>query len=155
MPALIARKQIRVSGIVQGIGFRPFVYRLARRFQLHGSVRNTSEGVLVEVEGRPDALERFIQALANEHPPFARIEETAVTDLEPTGENGFTIRQSAAREAEFVLVSPDLAACEDCLREFTDPRNRRFGYPFPNCTNCGPRYTIIRDIPYDRPMTAR
>jgi len=153
MPAPVARKRIRVSGIVQGIGFRPFVYHLARRFQLDGCVMNTSEGVLVEVEGSPDALEQFLHGLANERPPFAQIEETAVTELEPTGVRGFVIRQSTEEKAQFVLVSPDLATCEDCRRDFADPANRRFGYAFTNCTNCGPRYTIIRDIPYDRPMT--
>ena len=153
MPASIARKQIRITGIVQGIGFRPFVYHLARRFQLHGRVVNTSEGVLVEVEGSPDALAHFIQGLACEHPPFAQIEDTAVADLEPTGETGFAIAPSTEEESQFALVSPDLATCEDCRRDFADPQNRRFGYPFTNCTNCGPRYTIIRDIPYDRPMT--
>ena len=153
MPAPIARKRICITGIVQGIGFRPFVYHLARRFQLHGRVGNTSEGVLVEVEGSPDALRQFIRGLACEHPPFAQIEETAVTDLEPTGETGFAIVPSKEEQAQFVLASPDLATCEDCRRDFADPENRRFGYPFTNCTHCGPRYSIIRDIPYDRPMT--
>ena len=112
--ALIARKQIRIRGIVQGIGFRPFVYRLARRFELHGSVLNASDGVLVVVEGSADALERFIQELATEHPPFARIDETTVTDLEPAGESGFTILGSTSEKDEYVLVSPDLATCPDC-----------------------------------------
>ena len=153
LPAPIARKQIRVSGIVQGIGFRPFVYRLAQRFQLDGWVQNTSEGVQMEVEGNPGAIDSFLQALAGEPPPFAHIEAIAVTELEPVGETGFTILKSAAEDDQFVLVSPDLATCADCRSDFTDPENRRFGYPFTNCTNCGPRYTIIRDIPYDRHRT--
>ena len=153
MPPVIARKQIRLRGIVQGIGFRPFVYQLARRFQLHGHVRNTAEGVLMEVEGAPPTIDRFLWEVAHDHPPFARIEETVVTDLAPTGETGFALRRSLDEQAQFALVSPDLATCEDCRRELTDPGNRRFGYAFTNCTNCGPRYSIIRNIPYDRPQT--
>lgn len=153
MSAVIARKRILISGIVQGIGFRPFVYRLAQRFGIRGSVLNTSEGVLVEVEGGHDSLERFLQALTNEHPPHASIRSMEVTDLEPAGLSGFIIRDSVSDENQFVLVSPDLATCDDCRRECADPSNRRFGYPFTNCTNCGPRYSIIRDIPYDRPLT--
>jgi hydrogenase maturation protein HypF len=153
LPVPIARKQIRVSGIVQGIGFRPFVYRLAERFRLHGWVQNTSEGVQMEVEGNLEAIDSFLQGLAGEPPPFAHIEEIAVTELPPSGETGFAILQSAEEDGQFVLVSPDLATCEDCRSDFTHPENRRFGYPFTNCTNCGPRYTIIRDIPYDRHRT--
>jgi len=153
MLLLTARKQIRIRGIVQGIGFRPFVYRLAHRFQLHGHVRNTSEGVLVEVEGAPHTIEQFLAGVAGEYPRFAQIDETLVTDLEPTGETGFAVRESIGKQAQFALVSPDLATCEDCRRDVSDPRNRRYRYPFTNCTNCGPRYTIIRDIPYDRPVT--
>ena len=153
MPPVIERKQIRLRGIVQGIGFRPFVYQLARRYQLNGHVRNTAEGVLMEVEGAPRTIDRFLWEVAHGHPPFARIEEAVVADLAPTGETGFTLRRSLDEKAQFALVSPDLATCEDCRREFTDPRNRRFGYAFTNCTNCGPRYSIIRNIPYDRPET--
>jgi hydrogenase maturation protein HypF len=153
MSALTARKQIRIRGIVQGIGFRPFLYHLAHRFQLHGHVQNTSEGVLLEVEGAPQTIDRFLQQIAADHPPFARIEETVVRDLEPTGEPGFAVRESLRDESQFALVSPDLATCEDCRREFTDPQNRRYQYPFTNCTNCGPRYSIIYDVPYDRPVT--
>ena len=153
MPAATARKRIRLRGIVQGIGFRPFVYQLARRFQLHGHVRNTAEGVLLEVEGAPPTIDAFLWEVVHEPPPFARIEEAVATELEPTGETGFALRPSLDEKTQFALVSPDLATCEDCRRDFTDPRNRRFGYPFTNCTNCGPRYTIIHDIPYDRPLT--
>jgi hydrogenase maturation protein HypF len=153
MPAAITRRQIRLRGIVQGIGFRPFVYQLAHRLQLHGHVRNTADGVLMEVEGTPRTIDQFLREMAHEHPPFARIEETLVTELAPTGETGFVLRQSVDEKSQFALVSPDLATCEDCRRDFTDPGNRRFGYPFTNCTNCGPRYSIIRDLPYDRAMT--
>lgn len=153
MTAAVARKRIAISGIVQGVGFRPFVYRLARELRLGGYVLNTSEGVLVEAEGNPEALDRFLREVGSKHPPFAHIEEMEVTDLPPAGETEFAIRHSEETAGQFVLVSPDLATCEDCYRDFTDPANRRFGYPFTNCTNCGPRYTIIRDIPYDRPFT--
>ncbi|MBS1853829.1 MAG: carbamoyltransferase HypF [Acidobacteria bacterium] len=150
---MTARKRIHVSGIVQGIGFRPFVYRLARRCGLTGFVRNTSDGVVAEVEGDPPAIERFLAALAGEHPPFAHIHSTNVTAIEPAGDRDFTIGESGDAPDQFVLVSPDLATCDDCRRDFTNPRDRRSGYPFTNCTNCGPRYTIILDIPYDRPAT--
>lgn len=148
-----ARKRIRLRGMVQGIGFRPFVARLAHRLQLNGHVRNTAEGVLMEVEGAAPAIDRFLQGVAVEHPPLARIEETVVTELKPTGESGFAVQPSLDEHAQFALVSPDLSTCGDCLREVRDPGNRRFGYPFTNCTNCGPRYSIIRAVPYDRPQT--
>lgn len=149
----LVRKQVRIRGIVQGVGFRPFIYRMARRFQLHGHVRNTGDGVLLEVEGAPRPVEEFLALVAVEHPPLAQIQETLVAELEPTGETGFAVRHSDQR-ASFTLVSPDLATCVDCRRELADPHDRRFGYPFLNCTNCGPRYSIIGDLPYDRPATS-
>jgi hydrogenase maturation protein HypF len=148
-----ARRQIRIRGVVQGVGFRPFVYNLARGMGLAGYVLNSSAGVVAEVEGAPDALDCFVKRLRSEAPPLARIEEMLVAEIHPLGERGFVIRESRAQEGEFVLVSPDVATCPDCTRDFTDPANRRYGYAFTNCTNCGPRYTIIRDIPYDRPNT--
>ena len=148
-----ARRQIRIRGVVQGVGFRPFVHNLATRLGLAGWVLNSSAGVVAEVEGAPDAVDRFVELVRAEAPPLARIEEMSVAEIEPVGETGFAIRESQAQEGEFVLVSPDVATCADCYRDFTDPANRRFGYAFTNCTNCGPRYTIIRDIPYDRPNT--
>ena len=148
-----ARRQIRIRGVVQGVGFRPFVYNLAKRLELAGYVLNSSAGVVAEVEGAPAALDRFVESLGSEAPPLARIEEMLVAEIDPLGEAGFAIRESQAQEGEFVLVSPDVATCPDCYRDFTDPANRRHGYAFTNCTNCGPRYTIIRDIPYDRPNT--
>jgi len=150
----VVRKQIQVRGIVQGVGFRPFVYRLAHRFHLHGHVRNTGSGVLMEVEGAPQPVEEFLATVACEHPPLAQITETVVTELEATGETGFAVQPTREEQTQFTLVSPDLATCSDCRREFTDPSDRRFGYPFINCTNCGPRYSIIRDLPYDRPATS-
>lgn len=149
----LARRQIRIRGVVQGVGFRPFVHNLARRLGLAGYVLNSSAGVVAEVEGAPAALDSFVERLRGEAPPLAHIEEMLVAEIEPLGELDFTIRESQAQEGEFVLVSPDVSTCPDCFRDFTDPANRRYGYPFTNCTNCGPRYTIIRDIPYDRPNT--
>jgi hydrogenase maturation protein HypF len=149
----LTRRLIRIRGVVQGVGFRPFVYNLARSLGLAGYVLNSSAGVVAEAEGLPDTLDRFVASLRKEAPPLARIEEMQVAEIVPLGERGFTIRESRAQEGEFALVSPDVATCPDCYRDFTDPANRRFGYAFTNCTNCGPRYTIIRDIPYDRPNT--
>ena len=139
--------------MVQGVGFRPFVHNLAKRLELAGYVLNSSAGVVAEVEGEAAALDQFVERVRGEAPPLARIEEMLVEEMAPVGDAGFAIRESRQQEGEFVLVSPDVATCADCYRDFTDPANRRFGYAFTNCTNCGPRYTIIRDIPYDRPNT--
>jgi len=138
---------------VQGVGFRPFVYNLAQRCGLAGYVLNSSAGVIVEAEGAASVLDGFIESLRREAPPLARIEEMLVAAIDPRGESQFVIRESEPEAGEFVLVSPDVATCPDCCRDFSDPQNRRYGYAFTNCTNCGPRYTIIRDIPYDRPNT--
>jgi hydrogenase maturation protein HypF len=138
---------------VQGVGFRPFVHNLARRLGLAGYVLNSSAGVVAEVEGDPAALDAFLDKVRSEAPPLARIEEMLVSQVTPLGEHDFLIRESQASEGDFVLVSPDVATCADCFRDFSDPANRRYCYAFTNCTNCGPRYTIIRDIPYDRPNT--
>jgi len=149
----VTRRRIRIRGVVQGVGFRPFIHNLARRLDLAGYVLNSSAGVVTEVEGGDAAVDRFVESLRTEAPPLARIEEMLVSEIAPLGGLGFVIRESQPLEGEFVLVSPDVATCPDCFRDFTDPTNRRYGYPFTNCTNCGPRYTIIRDIPYDRPNT--
>ena len=147
------RQYIQVRGIVQGVGFRPFVYHLAQTIHLTGYVLNTSEGVLIEIEGSKGGLARFLYHLTSAPPPLARIDEVNVTAVAPVGDTRFVIRDSVKDPSKFVLVSPDVSTCEDCWREFTDPHDRRYGYPFTNCTHCGPRYTIIRDIPYDRPLT--
>jgi hydrogenase maturation protein HypF len=147
------RVRIRLRGIVQGVGFRPFVHHLAGKFGLAGYVLNSSAGLVTEVEGVPAAVERFVEAVRAEAPPLAWIQEMEVADLESMGETSFEIRHSAVETGEFALISPDVATCPDCLRDCTEPGNRRFEYPFTNCTNCGPRYTIIRDIPYDRAST--
>jgi hydrogenase maturation protein HypF len=149
----ILRKQIQVRGIVQGVGFRPFVYHLARRFQLTGYVLNSSAGVTIEVEGDVLQIDQFVHKLRVEAPPLAHIEELTVAAVEPAGDSTFVIRQSLEEPGRLVPVSPDVSTCDDCMRDFRSPANRRYGYPFTNCTNCGPRYTITRQIPYDRPLT--
>jgi hydrogenase maturation protein HypF len=147
------RKRVHVRGIVQGVGFRPFVYNLARMLGLTGYVFNSSAGVTIEIESGTSAVEQFLQTLRQSPPPLSHIADIAISDIPSQRENTFSIHESLAQENEFVLVSPDVATCNDCWREFGDSSDRRYGYPFTNCTNCGPRYTIIQDIPYDRPMT--
>jgi len=144
---------VSVRGIVQGIGFRPFVYQLANRHNLKGWVCNTSEDVKIEVEGEAEALEQFLQALREQAPPRASIEGITVTRRPPANHKTFEIRHSIAEEGKYQLISPDIATCQDCLREILSPDDRRYRYPFTNCTNCGPRFTIIEDIPYDRTRT--
>ena len=147
------RVRIRLRGIVQGVGFRPFVHNLAGKFGLAGYVLNSSAGLVTEVEGPAEAADRFAEAIRAEAPPLAWIQEMTVEELPLEGGQGFEIRPSAVETGEFALISPDVATCPECLRDGREPGNRRFGYPFTNCTNCGPRYTIIRDIPYDRAST--
>ena len=149
----VMRKALSVRGVVQGVGFRPFVYRLAHECGLAGWVLNHSGGVEIEVEGPPAALETFIRDLEPKAPPLARIEGIEVAGAPPVGSTTFEIRRSVAQEGRYQLVSPDIATCPDCLRELLDPADRRYRYPFTNCTNCGPRFTIIADVPYDRPLT--
>lgn len=150
---MTVRKRIHIRGIVQGVGFRPFVYQTARRAGLAGFVCNTPNGVLIEAEGTETALDAFLKNLASNPPPLADIAGVVVTEVEPSGDNGFTIRTSVDQAFDSVAVSPDVATCDDCRRELTDPGNRRFGYPFTNCTNCGPRYSIVEGVPYDRSQT--
>jgi hydrogenase maturation protein HypF len=135
------------------VGFRPFVHTAAGRFGLKGWVLNDTKGVLVEVEGERPALRGFIEALESEAPPLACIESVETAFRPPAGYTTFEIRRSEQVSERFVLISPDMATCEDCRREVMDPGDRRYAYPFTNCTNCGPRFTIIEDIPYDRPKT--
>ncbi|MCX6005112.1 MAG: carbamoyltransferase HypF, partial [Chloroflexi bacterium] len=145
--------RISVRGVVQGVGFRPFVYGLAQKHGLNGWVCNTSEDVKIEVEGERKALDLFISDLEKESPPLARIESVAVSFGTPAGYRDFEIRHSVAEPGKYQLVSPDIATCQPCLEDVFTPQNRRWHYPFTNCTNCGPRFTIIKDIPYDRPFT--
>ena len=144
---------LHVTGIVQGVGFRPFVYNLARRLGVSGWVKNTSDGVFALAEGDEAAVARFVQAIRAEAPPMAVIDTVVAEDVDPEGITGFAIIASEAIEGAMTLVSPDIATCRACASELRDPHDRRFGYPFTNCTNCGPRFTIIADVPYDRPMT--
>ena len=151
--ALRRRVRIRLRGIVQGVGFRPFVHKLAGELKLGGYVLNSSAGLVAEVEGQADAVAGFLRAVLEQAPPLAWVQESECTELDALGEATFTIRPSAAVTGEFALISPDVTTCADCRSDIAEPSNRRFGYPFTNCTNCGPRYTIIRDIPYDRAKT--
>ncbi len=145
------RAQIAVRGVVQGVGFRPYVYALATGLGLTGFVTNTAEGVAIDAEG--ERLATFIARLRSEAPPLSRITNISVTELPFHGYQDFTIRPSQNSLEQFTLVSPDAATCPDCLRELRDVSDRRFRYPFINCTNCGPRYSITRHVPYDRPNT--
>jgi len=147
------RRAIDVSGIVQGVGFRPFIYDLATRLGLNGFVRNQTGGVLIEVEGEAHSLDRFLVELQSKPPPLARIDEVSWESRFPQGDPHFRIETSEHGSAGPIFISPDVATCDDCLRELFDPRDRRYRYPFLNCTNCGPRFTIIRDSPYDRVRT--
>ena len=149
----MSRTHITVEGVVQGVGFRPFVYRLALDLHLAGWVLNTSGSVKIEVEGPADAVATFAQRLRDDAPPLSWIKELRTEAVSPTGAESFEIHKSTAQEGAFQPISPDIAICDDCRRELLDPSDRRHGYPFTNCTNCGPRYTIIRDVPYDRPLT--
>lgn len=146
------RQRLLIEGIVQGVGFRPFVHRQAARLGLSGWARNTAAGLELELEGPAEALDEFLRTLRTAPPPLAVIEGVEVLDLSPTGETGFAILPSRAGAAA-TLVSPDLAPCEACLAEMNDTRGRRYRYPFINCTDCGPRFSIIRRLPYDRPAT--
>jgi len=154
----LMRRAISVRGVVQGVGFRPFVYRLAHEHGLAGWVLNHSGGVEIEVEGPAAALVAFVRDLEEKAPPLARIESVEVADAPLAGYTTFEIRHSVAEAGDrrsrfYQLISPDIATCPDCLRELLDPADRRYRYPFTNCTNCGPRFTIIADVPYDRPLT--
>ena len=145
--------RIHITGIVQGVGFRPFVYNLAVRLALKGWVRNTSAGVDIEVDGEQDVLDTFVKALHDEAPPLSRIDELTASFSPGNGFTSFEIIHSETVEGAFQPISPDVSICDDCLRELLDLNDRRYRYPFINCTNCGPRFTIIKDIPYDRPKT--
>ncbi len=151
---MIQRKRIEIEGIVQGVGFRPFVYTMARQWEINGFVLNDSRGVVVEAEGPLEALAGFLFAIRSNIPPLASISRFDLTDLAPTGLNGFEIRQSDLSVATVAQVAPDSYVCDDCLAELFNPRDRRYRYPFINCTHCGPRYSIITGIPYDRPKTS-
>ncbi len=148
------RRGVLVRGVVQGVGFRPFVYRLAAEESLVGFIGNDTDGVTIEIEGRPANVETFLERLRAETPPLARIDSVAVRDLPAIGESAFRIVSSQVKGQVSTGIPADAATCQDCLRELLDPSDRRYRYPFLNCTNCGPRFTITRRIPYDRPQTS-
>jgi hydrogenase maturation protein HypF len=168
--ATTRRVQLRVTGVVQGVGFRPFVHRLARAAALSGFVGNDADGVFIEVEGPASAIDTFVRRITDDAPPLATVGSVAVTELGPRNDDGargdqasrdgqvlardaFVIVPSRAGGAVTTLVPPDVAICADCRREMFDPTDRRFRHPFITCTNCGPRFTIVRSLPYDRPFT--
>jgi hydrogenase maturation protein HypF len=148
-----ARLRIGLTGAVQGVGFRPFVYKLAVELDLSGWVLNSGSGLEIDVEGEETAVRRFLERLDAEKPRPAVILTREVGHLAPAGHEGFVIRESADPGDRSAGILPDLATCPECIEELFDTTNRRFQYPFTNCTLCGPRYTIVRDIPYDRPNT--
>lgn len=150
----LERIRITIRGAVQGVGFRPFVYHLATEMNLGGWILNSSQGVLIEAEGSPEAVRRFALRLKEEKPPHAIIQSFVSTILPPTDEKSFEIRESDEGGGKSALILPDLATCAACLAEMLDPSNRRYRYPFNNCTNCGPRFSIIEALPYDRVHTS-
>lgn len=152
--APVVRKSIRVRGVVQGVGFRPFVYRLATEEHLAGFIGNDTDGVIIELEGPESSVETFLNRLTSETPPLARIDSVSTEDLPLTAETTFRIIASEVHGSVSTGIPADAATCSDCLRELLDPTDRRYRYPFLNCTNCGPRFTITRRIPYDRPQTS-
>jgi len=147
------RRRLLVRGVVQGVGFRPFVYATASELMLTGSVTNDSSGVVIEVEGFPHAVDAFERRLVEQPPPLAIVDQVSSERIEPRGGTGFTIGSSTSHGSGRTLASPDVATCEDCLRELADPSDRRYRHPFVTCTNCGPRFTIIASLPYDRATT--
>jgi len=151
---VLRREVLTVRGVVQGVGFRPFVYRLAAEEGLGGFIGNDTGGVTIEVEGPADRIESFRRRLQAEAPPLSRIDSVLASEARPTGETGFRIVASASGGQVSTGIPADAATCADCLRELFDPHDRRYRYPFLNCTNCGPRFTITRRIPYDRPQTS-
>lgn len=148
------RLKIEVRGVVQGVGYRPFIYRLAQRFALNGSVRNSEAGVSIEVQGEDAAIASFLLAMRTETPPLANVIETRTLTIPPEIDAGFSILPSTHGGNAGALISPDIATCAGCIAEIFDPANRRYLYPFINCTNCGPRFTITHGVPYDRRQTS-
>jgi hydrogenase maturation protein HypF len=147
------RRAIAIHGIVQGVGFRPYVYGLATRLHLRGFIKNVSGGVLIEVEGEPHSLDRFLVELTDQPPPLARIDALRWSSRPALGDPSFRIETSDGGDDSPIFISPDVATCDECLTELVDPRDRRYRYPFLNCTSCGPRLTIIMGSPYDRERT--
>ena len=152
---MIEALNITVTGIVQGVGFRPFVYRIAKEHQLTGWVLNAVDGVSIHVEGIAENIDRYTIALSSQHPVAAKVEEIDLEEAPVEGFGDFSIRFSDDSVVKkTTLVSPDLATCDECVKELFDSVDRRYRYPFINCTNCGPRFTIIKELPYDRSHTS-
>ena len=151
---MVHRTKATIQGIVQGIGFRPFIYNLAKKFDLNGFILNTSSGVEIEVEGDSENIEQFFKTIENNNLPLAHITSIERISLSPANYQDFIICESVASTERTTLISPDICVCKDCLAEMRNPKDRRYRYPFINCTNCGPRYTIIEDVPYDRLKTS-
>ena len=152
-PQTISRKKLKVTGVVQGVGFRPFVYRLAGVHHLAGWVCNTSTCVEIEVEGSAASLEKFVNQLTTQAPILARVDTVEAMEAEPQGRSGFAILESQRQVATEALIPADVSTCAPCFAEVLDPHNRRYLYPFTNCTDCGPRFTLIQKVPYDRGNT--
>jgi hydrogenase maturation protein HypF len=150
---IMKRLFLKVKGIVQGVGFRPFVYKQAVSLELKGWINNNSEGVYIDIEGQEDNLNTFIYNLRCKKPSLAKIENMIVSEKELLNYENFEIRESESKKEKITLISPDIAVCEECIKDINDPSNRRYKYPFTNCTNCGPRFSIIKAIPYDRANT--
>ncbi|HEU4680062.1 MAG TPA: acylphosphatase, partial [Terrimicrobiaceae bacterium] len=150
----VERARIVVRGAVQGVGFRPFVYRLANEIGVNGWVLNSAHGVFVEIEGGGDSVRQFLLRIEKEKPPRAVIQSLEFAMLDPAGYASFEIRESDESGPKTAFILPDIATCPDCLREILDPSDRRYRYPFTNCTNCGPRFSIIQALPYDRSNTS-
>ncbi len=152
-PRARVRRRFRIAGVVQGVGFRPFVYVTATALSLSGEVANDAAGVVVEVEGDATAVEAFAVALRHDAPPLAQVERVLASELPPRGGTGFVIAETRRAVTGRTLAGPDVATCDDCLRELADPADRRFRHPFISCTNCGPRFSVITALPYDRGTT--
>jgi hydrogenase maturation protein HypF len=150
---ILQRLRLKIQGVVQGVGFRPFVYVLANECELRGFVRNDSGGVFIEIEGEKKNLHDFLSLLREQSPPLSHITKIKIEKIKVQGDKGFEILQSKRLAVENTLVSPDASICDECLKELFDEDDKRFRHPFINCTNCGPRFTITKDIPYDRPNT--
>ena len=147
------RRKIEIKGIVQGVGFRPTVYRLANEYNLKGFVFNDSKGVTLDIEGDSEDISSFLEELKKNPPPLSKIEEIKSENLPAKEFDEFKIIESEESEERTTLVSPDISTCEDCKGELLNPKDRRYLYPFVNCTNCGPRFTITEELPYDRKNT--
>ncbi|MDD3031362.1 MAG: acylphosphatase, partial [Atribacterota bacterium] len=148
------RKRITIHGIVQGVGFRPYIHKKVKHYKLKGWICNTEQGVEMEVEGEQDAICIFLKNIKNDIPPLAIIEKIITDDLSLIGYTDFKIKKSKSNHLNpMALIPPDISICEDCYNELINPSDRRYNYPFINCTNCGPRFTIINELPYDREKT--